>query len=90
MPSDVLIAKFPIEKGSIVRAIVEKHMRIFHSVGWEQEEALHSVKFTGQLARPDTDDEGSVGRFRYDADEVKTLMENEGASVVLQMPEFAA
>ncbi len=83
MPENLLIARFPVEKGPVIRVIIERYKHLFYSIRWEQEEPLHSGKFTGGLARPDTDDEGSQNRFWYDADKAKTLMEREGASVVL-------
>lgn len=85
---NLLIATFPVENGLGIRAIVTRHNRLFYHKKWEREGNLG--KFIGDLSRPDSEDEGSRIRFRYDVDEVGIEMEKLGASVEMVTPEFAA
>lgn len=84
---DSLIAKFPPEKGRAIRATVNEFNRLFHHTSWGKDGDL--VTLEGDICGPDSDDEGSRTRFLYDVDEVKSRMEDIGASVELHIAEFA-
>ncbi|MEK7659311.1 MAG: hypothetical protein AAB338_01485 [Patescibacteria group bacterium] len=86
MGKDSLVARFPIEKGPVIREIVKEFKHLFHHTRWEKDG--NSMKLEGDICGPDSDDEGSRTRFLYDVEEMKIQMEEVGASVELRMTEF--